>query len=100
MIEQLTARAENTEAELARTRAALDLVGKAHATRSSMRAMAADITGVRINPSASLRAPESVRKPTSFSSQPERTALRSATSSRPFAIPVPAAWATHEMIIS
>ena len=30
-IEQLTARAEKAEAELARTRAALDIVGKAHA---------------------------------------------------------------------
>lgn len=30
-IEQLRARAEKAEAELARTRAALDLVGKAHA---------------------------------------------------------------------
>ncbi|WP_201329298.1 hypothetical protein [Nostocoides australiense] len=30
-IEELTARAERAEAELARTRAALDLVGKAHA---------------------------------------------------------------------
>jgi transposase len=30
-IEQLRARAENAEAELAKTRAALDLVGKAHA---------------------------------------------------------------------
>ena len=30
-IEELTARAERAEAELARTRAALDLMGKAHA---------------------------------------------------------------------
>ena len=30
-IEELTARAERAEAELVRTRAALDLVGKAHA---------------------------------------------------------------------